>query len=188
MPAYLVTLDRSKGGHTLVHGADAMVVFATTTAEAKQLAAAQYEGDGLAWINDATATEVTAAADWNGWTFAVDVIGGAAPISVATTGTATDNTVDKIAAALVVALNATPTIAAASYSASTNVLTVAGAADNLGDLSLAVSITPPEGKTPVDALVGTIVDGGAEADPLTVVLPADATAVPQALAAVKQVE
>jgi hypothetical protein len=49
MPAYLVTLDRTKSGHTLAHGADAMVVFAASATAAKQAAAAKFDGDGLAW-------------------------------------------------------------------------------------------------------------------------------------------
>lgn len=190
MPAYLVTLDRNKSGHNLTHGADAMVVFAASDTIAKQTAAAKFDGDGLAWLNDSTVTEITAGADWNGWTFNVTVLGGGpdgAPISVTVVGDATDNTVDEIAAALVTALNATQ-INAASYDAATNTLTIAGAADALGDQQVAVRITPPGGKSPIDALVGAITDGGASGDALSVVLPADAAVVPRVLAAVKQAE
>jgi len=188
MPAYLVTLDRNKSGHNLTHGADAMVVFAASDTIAKQTAAAKF--DGLAWLNDSTVTEITAGADWDGWTFNVTVLGGGpdgAPISVTVVGDATDNTVDEIAAALVTALNATQ-INAASYDAVTNTLTIAGAADALGDQQVAVRITPPGGKSPIDALVGAITDGGASGAALSVVLPADAAVVPRVLAAVKSAE
>ena len=192
MPAYLVTLDRTKSGHTLVQGADAMVIFAASATAAKQAAAAKFEGDGLAWLNDSTATEIVAGTDWQGWTFRVAILGGFGtggdePRTVAVVGDATDNTVDEIAAALVTALNATQ-INAASYDAATNTLTIAGAADALGDQQVAVRITPPGGKSPIDALVGTITDGGASGDALSVVLPADAAVVPRVLAAVKQAE
>jgi hypothetical protein len=147
MPAYLVTLDRNKSGHTIVQGADAMVIFAASATAAKQAAAAKFEGDGLAWLNDSTATEIVAGTDWQGWTFRVAILGGFGtggdePRTVAVVGDATDNTVDEIAAALVVALNALDGIANAAYNATTNTLTVAAAADALGDQKLEVSIIP----------------------------------------------
>ncbi|YP_001294526.1 virion structural protein [Pseudomonas phage M6] len=192
MPAYLVTLDRTKSGHTLVQGADAMVVFAASTTAAKQAAAAKYEGDGLAWLNDSTATEIVAGTDWSGWTFRVAILGGFGtggdePRTVAVVGDATDNTVDEIAAALVVALNALDGIANAAYNATTNTLTVAAAADALGDQKLEVSIIPPGGSASIASLVGTITDGGVAAADLTVVLPADNAVIPNVLAPVAQV-
>lgn len=192
MPAYLVTLDRNKSGHTIVQGADAMVIFAASATAAKQAAAAKFEGDGLAWLNDSTATEIVAGTDWQGWTFRVAILGGFGtggdePRTVAVVGDATDDTVDEIAAALVVALNALDGIANAAYNATTNTLTVAAAADALGDQKLEVSIIPPGGSDSVDALVGTITDGGVAAADLTVVLPADNAVIPNVLAPVAQV-
>jgi len=186
MPAYLVTLDRTKSGHTLVQGADAMVIFAASATAAKQAAAAKFEGDGLAWLNDATATEIVAGTDWQGWTFRVTILGGFGtggdePRTVAVVGDATDNTVDEIAAALVTALNALDGIANAAYNATTNTLTVAGAADGLGDEELEVSIIPPGGSASIASLVGTITDGGVAAADLTVVLPADNAVIPNVL-------
>lgn len=192
MPAYLVTLDRNKSGHTLVQGADAMVIFAASATAAKQSAAAKFEGDGLAWLNDSTATEIVAGTDWQGWTFRVAILGGFGtggdePRTVAVVGDATDNTVDEIAAALVVALNALDGIANAAYNATTNTLTVAAAADALGDQKLEVSIIPPGGSASIASLVGTITDGGVAAADLTVVLPADNAVIPNVLAPVAQV-
>src|SRR5690606_16026663 len=175
MPAYLVTLDRTKSGHTLVHGADAMVVFAASATAAKQAAAAKFDGDGQAWLNDATATEIVAGTDWQGWTFRVSILGGFGtdgdePRTVTVVGDETNNTVDKIAAALVTALNGLDGIDNASYDSTDNILPVAGAADGLGDQKLEVSIIPPGGSASIDSLVGAITDGGVAAADLTVVL------------------
>jgi hypothetical protein len=192
MPAYLVTPDRTKSGHTLVQGADAMVIFAASATAAKQAAAAKFEGDGLAWMNDSTATEIVAGTDWQGWTFRGAILGGFGtggdePRTVAVVGDATDNTVDEIAAALVTALNALDGIANAAYNATTNTLTVAAAADALGDQKLEVSITPPGGSASIASLVGVIPNGGVAAADLTVVLPADNAVIPNVLAPVAQV-
>ena len=192
MPAYLVTLDRTKSGHTIVQGADAMVIFAASATAAKQAAAAKFEGDGLAWLNDSTATEIVAGTDWQGWTFRVAILGGFGtggdePRTVAVVGDATDNTVDEIAAALVTALNGLDGIANAAYNATSNTLTVAAAADALGNQKLEVSISPPGGSASIASLVGAITDGGVAAADLTVVLPADNAVIPNVLAPVAQV-
>lgn len=192
MPAYLVTLDRTKSGHTIVQGADAMVIFAASATAAKQAAAAKFEGDGLAWLNDSTATEIVAGTDWQGWTFRVAILGGFGtggdePRTVAVVGDATDNTVDEIAAALVTALNGLDGIANAAYNATSNILTVAAAADALGNQKLEVSIIPPGGSASIASLVGAITDGGVAAADLTVVLPADNAVIPNVLAPVAQV-
>ena len=197
MPAYLVTLDRTKCGHQLMHGADAMAVFAASETIAKQMAAAKYPMDGAAWINDGTATEIVAGTNWLGWTFKVRVLGGlaegagveadgAAEVSLTATGAAQD-TMDEIGALLATALNALPTIANAAYNSTTNTLTVAGAADGLGDQQIEVDIIPPGGESSIAGLVGTIVDGGASGDALTVVLPADAAVIPSVASVLKQV-
>lgn len=193
MPAYLVTLNRSKSGHTLIMGGDAMVVFAANADAAKQSAAARFDGDGLAWLNDSTVTEVTAATNWVGWAFRVVIHGGfgsegADPASVTVVGDATDDTVDEIGAALAVALNALSGIANAAYNASTNTLTIAGTADALGDQTVSVSVVPPGGASSIPALVGTITHEGLAADALSVVLPADAAVIPKVSAVLKQVE
>jgi hypothetical protein len=189
MPAYLVTLDRTKSGHSLRHGGNAMVVFATSATAAKEIAAAQHDGDGLAWANDATATEITAATanDYNGWTFVIN-IQSLANGTFTLVGDATTNTIDEIGAALVVLLNAHASIANAAYDTTTQVLTIAGAADNLGANQIDVTITPPSGKSSIPSLVGTIVDGGVANAALSVVLPADAAVIPRVLATLKQVE
>lgn len=192
MPAFLVTLDRSKGGRTLPDGADAMVIFAADATQAKQMAAAKYDGDGSSWASNSTATEIAVAADWAGWTFKVTILGGfgsggADSASVTVLADATTNTMDEVGAALATALNALDGIAGAAYTAVSNTLKIAETTDALGDQQVVVTITPPNGKSGIASLVGTIVDGGAEADVLSVVLPADNAVVPKTYSAVRQV-
>lgn len=193
MPAYLVTLDRSKGGQTLQAGADAMVVFGADATAAKEIAAAKFPFEGDAWIDDGTAVEITAAADFEGWTFEIDIFGGFGagndePASVSFTGTAGDNTVDEIAAQLVTLLNGLDGIAGAAYNATSNTLTIAETTDGLGDQAVAVRITPPDGESAIPSLVGTITDEGASGDALSVVLPADDAAIPQVVSYLRQAE
>lgn len=180
MPAYYVTLNREKVGMTLPEGADSLILFADDATMAKQLAQAHFSFSDAHWNSGyATVTEVAAASDWNGWTFRVTVAPGeSSQIQVTKVADATDNTIDEIAAALVVLLNAT-SIDNAAYNSTTQVLTVAGAADALGDKELKVEIIPPNGFDSVASLVGTIVDAGSSGDAVTVVLPADADAVPK---------
>lgn len=193
MPAYLVTLDRTVGGRTLRNGADAMVVFAASGAIAKEAAAAKFDGDGAAWANDGTATEIVAATDWAGWTFKVAILGGFGtgstdPVSVTVVADATTNTIDEVGAALVTALNAIDGIAGAAYDSTTQVLKIAETTDGLGDQAVAVTITPPAGAGPVPSLVGTIVDEGASGAVLSVVLPADAAVIPLVAATLVQAD
>lgn len=179
MPAYLCTLDRSKGGHTLPRGADAMVVFAADTTTALQACGANSPGDGTAWTVDGTATPIVAATNWVGWTFAVTVhdMGSGVPATFTKVGDATDDTIDEIGAALVTLINASA-IDGAAYNSTTQVLTVAAIADNLGASMLSMKITPPGADSSIAALVGTIVHQGIAGAALTVVLPADAAVIP----------
>lgn len=185
MPAYLVTLDRAKCGRSLSEGCDAMTVFAASGAAAKQIAASKYDGEGTAWITDGTATEITAASNWLGWTFKFQ-ISGLPSWEVSYTAEGANDTIDEIGAALVVLFNAT-VIDAAAYNSTTQVLTVAGVADNLGASQLYVTITPPNGKSGIDSLVGTVVDGGIAGAVLSVVLPADAAVIPSVPVSLTQV-
>lgn len=193
MPAYFVTLDQSKSGHQLRGGGDAMVVFAANATAAMEICAAKYPSDGLAWLNDATATEIEAAADFNGWTLRILIqsglgAGGDEHGEFVVTGTATDNTIDEIAALMVTALNAHADIAGAAYNATSNTLTIAQTTDGLGDQTVEVSLTPPGGESEIPSLIGTITDGGVAGDALTVVLPADAVEIPVVLAVVQQAD
>lgn len=181
---YLVTLDRTKCGRTLHNDCDAICLWANDATAAKEAAASMYPGDGTVWTTDGTATLIAAASDWVGWTFRI-VVGTV--VDVTFVGTATDNTMDEIAAALVILLNATTPISNSSYNSSTNVLTVAAIADGLGDKKLYVTVTPPGADSGMPSFVGTVVDGGIAGAVLTVVLPADAAVIPSVPVQLKQV-
>lgn len=189
MPAYLVTLDREKCGRSLRAGADAMVVFATSTTAAKEICSAKYPSDGACWATDATVTQIVQGANFEGWVLKIAILGGlpsTTPAEFSVTG-ATTSTIDALAALAVIALNAHSLIANAAYNSTTQVLTVAGTADGIGDQQIEVTLTPPGGESAIPSLIGAIVDGGASGDALTVTLPADAVVIPIVLAAVQQV-
>lgn len=194
MPAYLVTLNPEISGHTLVEGVNAMVVFAEDTDAAKEICAAKYDFDGDAWADDTTVTAIAQDADFEDWTFSVSVLNGLGAEAdesgtVTVTGDDTTNTIDEIAAALVTALNGLTGISGAAYNATSNTLTIAsgGGGDDLGDQTVLVEITPPNGKSTIPSLVGTVTHEGAATDALSVVLPADDAVIPTVLAGVKQV-
>ena len=182
MALYLVELPDTTFGQTRIDGKKAMVVEADSTDIAKELASAQYGGDGP-W-SQATATAIAAgvAASYVGFVYRIRV-------SAATPGdrdvvdlsyTATAQTVDQVGASLVTALNALALIAGAAYDNGTNVLTVAAIGDALGDRTLSVEITPAGASEPMASLVGAIVHNGIAAAVLTVVLVAQ-TAIPAVL-------
>lgn len=193
MPAYLVALDRSVGGRTLRNDTDAMVVFADSAAQAKEVAHAAVPGDGNAWLSSTTTvTEIKASTNWAGWKFEVAIQSGlgaegdqSGRVAVTGNGTTLD-TMDKIGTALASALNDLDGIAGAAYTAADNTLTIADATDALGDQTVQVLISPPGSDTSVSSLVGTITHEGAAADALSVVLPADNAVVPAVAALVRQ--
>lgn len=188
MPAYTVQAPATSG-QTLAGGGDVQIVFAANATAAKEIAASKHDGDGTVW-SGATVTEIVADADFEGWTFKIEICGGtgagdAYPASFSYTGTAANNTIDEIAAQLVILLNAHADIAGAAYNATSNTLTIAETTDGLGDQKVVVTITPPDGKSSIPSLVGTLTDEGASGDALTVVLPADAAVIPQSVMTVK---
>lgn len=180
MATYLVTQQTKSNASTAVEGARSMIVFANSTTQAKEVAAAKFNGDAAAW-GSATVTDLDNTADWEGWTIQI-VISTATPKVFTYTSTSTNDTIDEIAAALVTLINADADIAGAAYNSTTQVLKVAETTDGLGDKQLNVSFTPPGGLDPIASLVGVIVDGGASSDALTVTLPADALVPPKVLA------
>ena len=184
MAFFLLELPTSSG-QTRVDGTKAMLVEADSAAEARNLAAAEANGDANWSDSSVTITDVTtlSAADYLGvkWRITVrnPILGGAAGIieQVEYVGIASD-TIDLAGAALVTALNATGSIAGALYTGASNTLTVAAVADNLGDKSLQVEVIFPSAEEGVPGVVGVIVDEGIVAAVLTVVL-TDQTAIPK---------
>lgn len=99
------------------------------------------------------------------------------------------NKLSTLAAAMVVALNAASFIANAAFNTSTHVLTVASAADNIGDHAIAVSVLPPSSDyvsptgvptvgASVPGYVTAITDSGVVAAALTATFVADDYTVP----------
>lgn len=105
------------------------------------------------------------------------------------TGGQNSDTFDTLGTAAVTALNAVSGITHAAYNASTNVLTVAGTADNLGDHDVIVSMFPVDRvrDTTIPGAIGTVVDNGATSDALTVAFGADAFVIPLATAGLRTV-
>lgn len=181
MPAYLVEVDRTKQcAADGPQGVNSMVVFAASTAQAKEIAKAEYDGgDGDARWTDATVTEIVQATvnNWVGWRFKM-VARKASEDNVELDYTAVDDTIDEVGAAMVVVQNARSDISASAYNSTTNVFSFSGIADNLGDYALTVEIFPPGKQTPVASLVGTIVDEGSAGAVLSVALPSDTAVIP----------
>lgn len=167
-----------------VDGVTALAVMAADADGAKAVANAYSTKDRPGAWNNATVTEITATvATLIGYRFRFVLshpTTKAVVVDVSVTGDATNDTVDEIAAAAVTALNATTPLANAAYNSTTNVLSVAGASDNLGDHALAVEVYAPNGEiVPGGAgLVGAVVDEGSAASAVTVALKADADVTP----------
>ena len=190
MALYLVTSDTGSAAKTRMRGGDVLIVSAADATDALAIAGTMFSGDS-SW-SDATATAIAditqaTANGLVGWVFTI-TIGTATPIVVSATGTATNDTLDEIAALLVTALNAT-VIDGAAYNAGTQVLTIAAIADNIGDKAVRVTATPPvatyPGAVPVAGMIGTIVDEGIAGAALTVTFQADTYVVPRVLAVLK---
>jgi hypothetical protein len=176
---YAVTFDPSinTGSRDNVMGA---VVVAESSADAKALLKSLH-GDAVdaGWDN-ATYTAMAAGADLAGWTAraVVHEVDGTVAADVTVTGAASA-TVDSIAALLVTALNATTAISNAAYNTSTNVLTVAGTSDAMGDGHFYLAFSPPGSTTAVPGFVGSHTEGGSNGAALSAPLAADSYTVPK---------
>lgn len=183
MPAYIVTFDPTLplGAR---NGIEAAAVFAASTADAKDLLQAKYADDlDISWEN-ATATQITSTADLIGWTLRVRVMSPEHEevVDVSVVGAGGDNTVDEIAALMVIALNATTPIAGAAYNSGTQVLKIAETTDNLGDHTTVVEWYAPGGfEKAMDAFVVSKVEDGLANAALTATFVADAYVIPALL-------
>lgn len=193
MAIFLVTYPAGK----TFREADAMLVSASNSADALVAASSRFGGDSD-WASG-TATQLSDVAlnganALVGWTFRVIVstlATGAVVADVTVTGDATTDTLDEVGAALVVALNATTPISAATYTGATQTLVVAAIADGLGDKHVRLEILPPVVTAPYgqvnkplhhSGLVTSITHLGIAAADLTVVFVADTIVVPRVLA------
>jgi hypothetical protein len=154
-------------------------VVAETTDDAKAILKSLYGDVVDAGWDNATYTEMAAAADLEAWTARAIVTkaNGDVAADVTVTGAAAA-TVDTIAALLVTALNATSAISNASYNSSTNVLTVAGTSDGIGDGHFYLAFSPPGSSVAIPGFVGSHTEGGSAGAALSAPLAADTYTVP----------
>lgn len=185
-------LDNSLAKTTV--GPKRLLVEAASEAAAKSIASAYANGDS-GWAG-ATVTAVPAASTMDadaaltGWTFKIQISGGAAqtvdPVEVSVVGDADDD-LDDVAGKLVTALNALDDVANAAYSAPD--LTVAGADDGIGDATVHFWAFPPSGDTLGNlgalfiAASDPITHEGLAAAALAIEFLADTTAMPSVIAA-----
>lgn len=163
------------------NGYDGFAAQANSTAEAKALVKGYNPDDVDAVWTNATVTDMTAVlADLTGWTFLVHV-NTTIPVNVSVVGIAGD-TLDILMARMVTALltgtgsvgTAIAGTAHSAYNTSTNVLTVSSIADNIGDKTITITVTPPTGlfvtgySWAQTDLVASKVDGGSAGAVLTV--------------------
>lgn len=157
----------------LKEGKDAAIVVAASSADAKQILKA-YLGlpSDAAWAA-ATVTELTEGtdlADWRARVTIKDTLGAVVEQVTVTGVTVAD--FDSIAALLVTALNATSSIAAASYS--TPNLTIAAIGDGIGDHTVEVAFLAPstwdDPEIVLASLFGTITHEGIAGAVLAVVM------------------
>ena len=189
MAIYLLERAFTPGSGTHA-GLSRMLVSAEDAADALLLAKGYSGSDSRNhWnVTDTTVTAIAAPADWEGIVVEIDVVSPAGVIveSVSVTAAASD-VVDDIGGDLATALNATASIANAAYNTSTNVLTVAGAADGLGDHQVYVRCKPASGNggdrlEGIASFVSSTTDGGSAGDALSVTLDG-AVVVPKVFAA-----
>lgn len=181
--AYAVTFDTETNlGIGSLGGLKGAVVYANSVADAKALLKAQYAGDmDYIWEN-ATYTAIAAAANLLGWTLRIQVTTpatGAVIVDCSVVGAGTDDTIDELAALMVIALNATAPIAGSAYNAGTQVLKIAETTDALGDKRVNAWMYPPKSLyVSIPGFLGAVVDEGAGGAALTITLAADAYTVP----------
>lgn len=190
MALWLVT---HAGGGATLRGGNAMVVSATTAADAKAIAASQFAGDSGGWAT-ATATEltetaVTAVGALTGWKFKIVIYTATPKVFELTAAGASQDTLDEIGAALATLLNTDADISGAAYTGATQTLVIAAGAgtDDLGDMAVTVEVTPPvvtdqggqvNDPQHIPGFVASIQDEGNATDDLNVVFGADTLLVP----------
>lgn len=201
MAIFLVTLPATGVVGQTYDGVNAMVVSAADATDAKAACMAARSGDqsAAAWTA-ATATQLAdvaanAANALVGWRFRVQLLNMTTKATVAdvtVVGDASNDTLDEVGTALATALNALPLIANAGYVGATQVLTIAGAADNLGDHRAIVEVYPPavlDGngvdiveKVGAPGWVASVTDEGAAGNAVTATFAADTFVLPRVLA------
>lgn len=182
-PRLVVQTD---GAKINFEGCDAIAVHANSDADAIAVAQSLYDGDtDAAWAN-AVITTMAAGANMLGWRFHVKVTSAlnVTLYDVTVVGAGSDDTIDEIAALMVIALEAaggaslTP-----SYNSGTQVLTIATIGDGIGDAKVVAEWFAPSAdvkqNVAVPGFVVSKVDGGVAGAVLTATLAADAYSIPK---------
>lgn len=174
---YIVKMPVS-GRSTVRNQVDICVVTAESAADARAVCESIHGQAGPVWDDASVAATVPASValsgDLVGWQLYVQVEGTKYEATVvAGSGDSLDDLATDTAAALVA-----QGIATAAYDDTTQVLTVAGAAANLGDKALDVRLIPPGGTRTVAGLIASKADQGAVGAALTVTFRADTYTLP----------
>ena len=177
MATFIVKVPNDSG-ITLKNGVATCVVTAENATDARAICESVH-GDGAAnWtdssVTASTVSQTTVGDAMAGWRMLIEIVDTDFEVEItAGVGEDLDQMATEAAAALVAA-----GIATAAYNATTNVLTVAGAAANLGDKTLSVKLFPPNGYAPVSGLISSITDEGVAGAALTVTFQADTYVLP----------
>lgn len=157
-------------------GKSRMIVSCEDLAAARDLGNGYFGSDPKGHWGVATVTALVAKADYEDVIFEMDIVTPAGVIleSIVVPGTASDD-IDDIAALLVIALNATDSIANASYSTPNLVIATGSGGDDLGDHQVVVRVLPPiadggdqlGGTDVATAIFDSIVDEGLATAALT---------------------
>lgn len=173
MPAYEVKLSGNQPGLTLKNGHDVMAVFAEDGPDAVAIAGGHFDGDSEGAWAQATATEIVAAADFSP---VANAVGGTTSFALQVTVKGPDlnqtfkyvaiaaDVYDDVFNAMVLLLNADPSIAGAAFAA--NLLTISDIADDLGDHTVTAEFT--YGGVAVPSYLGAVTHEGIAAAVLTI--------------------
>lgn len=170
MPVYLVK-SNAAAVVPRFNGVNSLLVTANSAAEARAIARAKRDGDADAVWAEATVTEVVPDSDLEGWTFSIEI---STIAEVFTHIGEADEDLADVFTALAALLNAHNDISGAGLSNGT--FTVAAGANNLGDQTVTVTITPPDGLFPADyslsndIFIDSITDEGDAGDTLEIEL------------------
>lgn len=168
---YMVSLPAS-AKTLLKNGKDKVVVSAESGAEAILAAKADMHLPSDAAWAAATATALAHVTDLEGWRARINISLAGVTVEEVTVTAASGDGFDEIGDDLVVALNATDSIANSAYA--TPNLTISSIADGIGDHLVTVSFLPPttwdDDTIVFSSLFGAIVDEGIAGAALTVVL------------------
>lgn len=173
MPAFEVKIPGNTPGLTLKNGHDVMSVFAEDAADALRIAGGHFDGDSEGAWASATATEIVAAADLGP---VANAVGGTTVFALQVTVKGPDlnqtykytaiaaDVYDDVFNAMVLLLNADPSITGAAFAA--DLLTISDIGDALGDHTVTAEFT--YGGVAIPSYLSTITHEGIAAAVLSI--------------------